>query len=279
MRRIRAAKEDFNEFALPSSRRAQFADCYKERFWLMAKIAFFTTLFALPVIIVMLFRDYQVSRALSGISPEDLEARAAVIAQGKMIFGPILILAYSLFFFLFAGLVQVMKQLIWGEPIFFWNDFKDGMKSFGFAFAGIAFALSLGDFTINMLTSSLANDILTGVLLLLLFPIGLWSGAQAVFYKTTIAGRFVNALKFTIRTFPLTMLLTIALVGPFYLVSKFIPQFLVAYLVILLITFFLVTPVFLGFLLCAAHYFDRFVNKEMYPLYYRKGLSPEKPQD
>ena len=127
-------------------------------------------------------------------------------------------------------------------------------------------------FVLSIAFHGIVYDIFHALFLVVLLGIGLWMGSLTLYYSLTPAQKFLNGVKFAIRCFPVTLLFELGLALPFYLVSRFVNDFLLTYLLYGIIVFVLLVPLFLAFFLYSTAFFDRFINKEKFPDYYRKGL-------
>lgn len=274
MKKMKCTANDFTEQNLPGTRKQVFFDCYREHFSLIFRIGLLCMLFLIPVLVVAFMRDVYFIHAISSLEEQTTEKMMAVYYSANAIYGFANIFAFALFAALFSGIVRVIRQLLWGEPLFFWDDFKNGIKSDALRFAVIAFLLALMDYLLNLLDNSMMTYALFGTFIAVVLPIAMWVLLQSVYYSLKLSGILKNAAIYHIKTFPVTLLLIACTAVPFWLVGV-IPIIAVKYLVFTLLAVFGVLPLAMTWLLYACHTFDRYVNKEHYPSIYRKGMRPE----
>jgi hypothetical protein len=180
-----------------------------------------------------------------------------------------------LFFLLFSGIIQIVRQLLWQEPLFLWDDFKKGIKNNAVAFMLTAFFVILPEFVLSLMPNVEWMNILKGICAVTVIPIGGWVMAQAVYYRLGVMDSLRNSIVFYVKAFPATLLLEILLLMPFYLVETYVLHLMVRYILILVLAAVLIVPLTMIGILYANSLFDHYINKENYPQLYKKGLRPE----
>ena len=128
MKRMKCATKDFTEADLPSNRKEMFFDCYKQQFPLILRLGFLCLLLLLPMLVVLFFRDLYVLSALESLEKQTPENVAEIYTSANVVFGLMEMAAAEIFFVLLSGIMQIVRQLCWGEPVFFADDFKRGLK-------------------------------------------------------------------------------------------------------------------------------------------------------
>ena len=270
MKKKKAAEKDFTALDLPRNHRAMFFDAIKQRFPTFFALCLWSLLFSLPFIVAKFAHVYQVSASIaSGVEPA--EARLAA----HLLFGPIEALTFALYALLFAGLAKIMKNLAWNDPVFFKEDFFEGIKENGarYGLTGALFALSF--FSLGFLSNAILSAVIEGFILIVLAPIALWFLASSLYYDLGVLSTCGNAAKLYVRTALWTLLVVALLYFPFALVERFVPSFFLSAILFLVFFLVLVVPVSFAFLHYAVSIFDRFINKENFPAFYRKGLSKD----
>ena len=119
MKRMKCAKKDFTEADLPLTRQQMFFDCYREQFSLILRLGLTCLLILFPMLVVLLTRDMYLIGAIKGLEEETPEKLREIYASVNVVFGALELLASVLFFVLFSGVAQILRQLCWGEPVFF----------------------------------------------------------------------------------------------------------------------------------------------------------------
>lgn len=266
------ANKDFTKDDLPLGRKEQFFRLLKEEWKLLLSLCFLFLLLFSPYLGATIYGRYY----LSARGESDPLAYSMALETIKAV-------ALILPFLAFGGLSKVYRRLYWGEGVLFWKDFFEGMH-FLFALFGLLYG---GSGMLLVYLSSLAGSfsfagvfyfLFLGAFCLLLYPWFCFSLAQLPIYSYGSAkGYFLNGGKLALKHF-LWMFLFALLPLSHHLLG-FLPLPLLCHDLILCLLAFL-TPIyelaFSGFSLAK---FDRYLNKENHPAFYRKGLKEEKSED
>ena len=274
MKRMKCAKKDFTEADLPLTRQQMFFDCYREQFSLILRLGLICLLILFPMLVVLLTRDMYLIGAIKGLEEETPEKLREIYASANVVFGALELLASVLFFVLFSGVAQILRQLCWGEPVFFSDDFKRGVRENAGRFAVIGFFLSLVRYLLGLLSGSAYFYLLFGIFAAIFLPLGLWILLQTLYYRLRWAQVIKNATFYLVRTFPMTVLLLVCTVVPFFLVSTFVTMLTVRYLLLVVLAVLYVVPLTMAWILYALQTFDENINKQHHPEVYRRGLRP-----
>ncbi len=272
MKKNKCAKHDFTYADLPATRKQMFFDCYKEQFSLIFRLGLVCLLMFVPVIVVWLLRDAYLTNALNALEEQTTESVTAIYLSANAVCGLMEFVAFTLFFALFSGVAQIVRQLCWGEPVFFRDDFKKGIRENMGGFTLIGAALSLLKYLIYLMFNSDLFYVLLGLLLAVFVPIGIWTLLQKLYYRLRWTQAIKNATLYFINAFPATLLLLACTILPFWIVLSFVRLIIVRYLIILLLLLFYVVPITMAWVLYACHTFDIWLNQRCHPEIYRKGL-------
>ena len=226
-----------------------------------------------------MIRDLRFAAAVRALGEEATsEAIAEIGYYSDLIYGMIGVITTAVFFCLMAGIVQIIRQLIWGEPIFFGDDFKNGMKGNAIRFLLLSLIIGANSYVLRLMSDSTLSYILFPIYSVILIPIALWMGTQWSYYKLGWIASIKNGFLFYIKTFPATLLMTACTVIPFYLAINFVGNFPIKYVVLVVLSVLYVPFLMTAWVAYACGIFDRYVNKEHYPSIYRKGLGPEQEE-
>lgn len=272
MKKMKCAAEDYTETDLPATRKDVFCECYRERFRLLFRIGLMCFVVLIPVIIISFMRDYYVVVTVSGLKEPTTEDIAKVYYTADMVYGLYQIAAQTLFAVLFAGVMQILRQTLWNEPVFFGDDFRRGIKSNALNCGVAALLLAASNYLLSMFSASVIKYLLYGVLLFMVLPVAIWFALHGVYYKLGAGSAIKNAVLLYVRTVPYTLVLIICTVAPFWLVMNLITLLLAKYIVFVVLALFYVVPLTMCWMLYASHIFDKYINKENYPEIYRKGM-------
>lgn len=254
---------------LPVDRKGVFFDCIKQRFDVIAKCGLVILIAALPLLVVKFWGELIYLRML-----ESAEKAAANTAALRQILSLAEIPCYMLFGLGFAAVSRILRQLIWGEPIFFFHHFKLGLKQnakpyllifllFGILNAANSFAAMLPGGSVFSLMP-------TVITLLFFLPVGLYMLSQAVFYDVRFGKSFTNGLALYMKTAPIVWIFCVLIVA--FSLIDLIPHLLIRLALTLIIVFFALPLYAMAWLLYSCHVFDRFINPGQYPEIVGKGL-------
>ena len=270
-KKVKKASHDFTESMLPANRKQAFFDGIKQRYDIMIKSGLLILLFFIPFVIASIWSDYTYAGILSTASGEEA---ASAIATLKLIRSLISIPCYLLIGFGCAAISRLLRQLVWGEPIFFSYHLKLGIKQNALRFV-IVFALygilnTASTYATIYLSSSFLSVLPTAVMYVLFIPCGLFILSQTVFYNVSFKKSVVNGFGFYFRSVPLTLPFLILL----FIVSlaDMIPQFVLKTFTLAFISIVFVPLFSFAWLQFSCSLFDRFVNPAAYPDLVGKGL-------
>ena len=273
----RKAKHDFTIDNLPSNRKEVFFDCLKLRFRDFFKLGLLLLLFALPLIIAGFVKDtflfYMTNELENGsMTEEDFNGVYTLLMFGYYFVEIICLIIFSLGL---AGALRVIRQIVWGEPVFFTQDFFEGIKLNKNHFIIYFFFIGLFNLLNHLVMLSnvqyeIVKIIPFALSLVILFPPLLYSLTQTLMYNNRVLSEYKNGFILYIKTFPLTILATIVVLLP--LLFDLIPLFVIKYIIMAIFVIILFPIILLGEFLFFNSRLDKYINKEMYPEIYDKGI-------
>lgn len=271
----KVAKTDFSEQNLPHNRKEVFFDCVKLYWQKMLLLGLIMLACAVPLLTVSAVCD-TVQQGLSRQLEDGVIDKVAYNGQTAWLrFAEALIdiPCYVIGCVGLSGTVRVTRQMIWAEPLFFANDFADGIKQNWLTFCLCGFLVSLLNVYLAFAESSgggLPAYLPLGVVTIVVLPTALWMMAASSVYKIGIGKNITNSFVLYIKT-PFVTWLFVALFA-----SVAIPGLIgfVALRCIFLAVFVVVMlPIFmLLWQLVSYSYFDKFINKQAYPEIVDKGI-------
>ena len=269
----KASKFDYSRAALPRTRHVQFLDCFKMNYLLILKCGLMLLLFFLPMIAFSLFADFFYVSLMSNATEE--------IEQTQLVYNYLLngglILCSLIAIIGVTGVVYVLRNFIWGEGIFFMNDFGTGIKQN--AGKNVIFLMIFAIFyALGYVIFSLFPGFIISIVPIVLFaaiflPVYFWIILLNNLYKSKWTVLLRNGLFFYIKTIGwslLGILMPLSLVGLIFIPFSFI---WIKYLVLVLFIIFVFPIIFLIMVLYSTAKFDESINKENYPDYYLRGLN------
>ena len=270
--KLKASRIDYSKAMLPRSRKEQLGDCFKMSYLVIFKCGLLLFLFFLPLIGYCVFMDFFYISLMNQIT-EDVE-------QTKTLF------FYIYYFGIFlltlpviisiGGITHILRNLIWGEGIFFMKDFGTGIKQniskniiFGLI-GGLMFSLA---YFVHSIFDVLFISYLPLVIFALVFlPIYFW----IIYLNNTYASKWTvlvkNGFFFYAKTIGWSLL---GILMPLSLITLlFVPFSLIwlKYIILALFIVFVFPIIFLIMTLYTTSRFDQYINQEHYPDYYLKGL-------
>lgn len=269
------SKVDYSKAMLPRTRKAQFGDCFKMNYVVILKCGLMLLLFFSPLIALSLFADiFYVSL---------IENSTEAVDETKLLFHYLFnvgLILMSLFAVIgITGVVRILRNLIWGEGIFFKDDFNQGVKQNAgknIAFAAI-FSLfyTLSYFIYSLTPDSIISYLPILIFLLIFLPIYFW----IIFLNNTYESKFFQLLKngfyFYVKTIGwsiLGVIMTIVLIALIFIPFNLI---YIKYIVLVLFIIFLYPIIILIMTLYTTSKFDDYINKDNYLDYYHRGLNAD----
>lgn len=274
MKKRKAPQKPFEIEMLPSSRKEQFFDLAKHRFFFFLGVGALLLGFSLPILGGAFFKDMGlINLSISSAGEEEQKASSYAI---KLIAYAIQGLGFPFLGFGLAGILAPLKNLAWNDPLFFKDDFKSGLKENARSYVGIGFLWGLFYFLeglIGLLFSNLPwfGAVLFGINLALVYPVLIASLFLTLYYSNPFAMTIQKGAAIYFRHFPLLFLSSLCLLLPLF--SIYIPIFLVKYGVLILWMALIFPFAVLFSFELHLHYFDEDVNLRQFPDHYQKGLT------
>jgi len=273
--KIKKASNDFKETDLPSNRIEMFKDCLKVRYGELLKTGLVSFIFFVPILLIMLMKTVGLSNILS--SGEGTAEEIAISSYTTVfIFDLLMVIASIVAALGIAGLTRVIRQIAWGEPLFFTKDFFDGIKLNGKFIVGATFFLSFTYAMSDVLMYSpasmpaLIKTLPTGALIIMIIPLYLYNLSQVNVYDITLVKGTKNSCILYIKSAPKTLLFVLTII----VISciKYISYFLIS-LGILSLLLIAVLPIFyLAWFLFSCTTLDKVININYYPEIVDKGI-------
>ncbi len=271
-KKMKSRASDYTENDFPLSRKDVFLEAYRERFSLLLRLGLLALVFAIPHLLLSFWRDYAVAATYAKATEQTAETYAKIATETSVVYGLGYLITLPLAAFLFAGILQVLRQLLWNVPVFLGDDWKQGVKENGWRLALSAFAFALLYYELNFIAGTYLEYAIRALVLLLFAPWALWLLSEHYYYELKFGESLKNAVLFYVRTVPFTLLFVFLAIIPFWACDRFLSYLGVKQLVEGVLLLFYLVPWAMAWLLYACHVFDRYINRDYYPEYYRKGM-------
>ena len=269
----RANKIDYSKAMLPRTRKEQFKDCFRMNYMVLLKCGLFLFLFFVPMLAYSLFMDFYYMALMAHSTQEVEQTRLLffyILNSGIVVLSLPVIVAIS-------GITHVLRNLIWGEGIFFASDFGAGIKTnspknliFGFI-AGVIFFGSY--FIISLFSGLFVAYIPLIIFAVIFFAVYFWMVFLNNTYSDKWTGLVRNGFYFYIKNVGWSIL---GMLMPLSIAALvFMPLSLIwlKYILLVLFIVFIFPIIFLIMTLFTTAKFDESINQEYYPDYYLRGLN------
>lgn len=269
----KASNIDYSKAMLPRTRKAQLGDCFKMSYSILLKCGLMLLVFFAPILCFSFFMDFYYVSLMSHATEEVRQTALifhCIYNGGLILFSYVALLGFS-------GVIYVLRNLIWGEAVYFKEDFANGIKQNAgknILFAAIFSIFYAGAYVVYSLFPDAIISLFGLILFALVFlPIYFWIMFLNNTYDSKFGQLLRNGLFFYIRTLGWTLL---GILMPLSLVSLyFIPFYLVwlKYIILVLFIVFIFPIIVLIMNLYTTSRFDVYINKENYPDYFMRGLN------
>ena len=291
---------DFTPEQLPKSRWALFFDVFKNRLFPLFKVSLLTDIFAIPLILIILF-DIINTSTYNAIIPYDgnvgigypVEPNAQAISDFVSLNNGVTTLALMVFGIIIfsiglAGAFYVVRRIVWGEPVEVLRHFGHGIKSSftSFLLIGSVFGLSFFMMMFNFLVYgkydipefvSVLLSIISVAQFVITTCVTFYVMAQSVTYNMKFMQLVRNSMIFGFALLPQTV---------FFIALAILPIVLAAILPIMLSPGIYAIYAFIGFgysvlvLTVFAHYvFDKYLNDRVKGAKKNRGMYVEDPEE
>lgn len=268
----------------PTTRKAQYFDLLKWRLGLFVKTSLVLTLFAFPLFVWLALCAYNDQAIYSAVDFNNVEAAKVYLQtfitnrQIKLI---VLLPCLALFALGWAGASKIAKNFVHANSLWFWQDFKQGVKENGGRFVLLFFLFGVALNIVALINSFCMFDqyrqfyaLSWAVYIVTVYFCGMllmFSCHLLTMYKLKIGQVLHNALILVVKKLPLNLLLFAVSFAPYFVLFVFnIPGVVVIVLLICAVVG--NGHAMYCSMLHAYNIFDNFINKKHYPEVYRKGL-------
>lgn len=277
MYKQKQSSKDFTTNDLPSNRKEVFFDKLKNQYHVLFKSGLVLILFFVPFILSGFFKDYSIWYQTNHDGLSDVDYWRIEIMYSLLDIPLHAVLAIGL-----AGLFRVIKNLSWDTPVFFKEDFKDGVKknskqfiivSIIFSIISLLCKLSLSNSNIPELVRYIPSGILIGVVA----PLSLVSLNILNLYNAQTGEAYQLSTRFFFGKAGQSFLAYVCVISPLFIL--FISNFMIKYIVLIPVILFVLPLCLLAWFLYTCSLFDRFMNEKNYPSIYDKGVYRKDNQD
>lgn len=273
MRKERIRETDFQNKDKPKTRLQQFGYIFKTRFVELMKISLLQAVFNMPLIVSLVI-FYVAVKSATGLNA----LMTVFLVQGASF-----LISLPSVFAGMTGVFYCMKKIIYDEGEFASSSFFVGLREewknglfIGFL-AGFSALIAVIGFFFSYFYLSQFDTIITGfsiailaIQLIVVLMVSYYSIGQVIVYSNPLRFVFKNSFIMTLIRFPFNLLFFIVYPGIFIALICIID--ITMYVGIGLLVFFST----FGHLIWALNdvsAFDKFINKEQHPDFYRKGLA------
>lgn len=283
MKTERIRPTDYEQRERPKTRAKQFFDIFKHRFLELIKLSLLQAVFSLPMLAIIFIFWMILPNALKSSSPQQAALGVFLVTGGAML------IALPIAFVGLTGSFYALKKLAYAEGEFASSAFFIGMKEewkrgllIGFI-AGLSAAISIIGIFFFLVFPTQINVWVKGfgiaivvIQLIIVLIVCYYSIAQVVVYSNTLRRLLKNSVIMTLIRFPINLGLLILYPGGFIALICIMPITMYVGLGLMILT-----AVFghLVWMMNTMSAFDKYINKEQFPDYYRKGLYQETEEE
>ena len=279
MRKEKIRQTDYEQSERPTTRFKQFFDIFRHRFLELIKLSLLQAVFVLPLLVTIFLFWILIKNAST------MQAAMMVF----LIQGGSLMISLPIAFVGLTGSFYALKKLAYAEGEFASSSFFLGLREewkkgllIGFI-AGLSGAIAVIGMYYFLVFPSDISTVVKGfgiaiviIQLILVLIVCYYSLAQLVIYSNTLRHLFKNSIIMGLIRFPINLGLLILYPGGFIALVCIMPLTMYIGLGLMILT-----SVFghLIWMMNAMTAFDKYINKEQFPDYYRKGLYQETKEE
>ena len=279
MAKAKVAKQDFLEENLPQTRKDQFFDILKNQYKVVLLTGLMLLLFFLPILAFSIFKSIMIGKAYAvyELGEATIEQVNDAVIFNTLIFDGVNLLLYPILFAGVSGVLRVIRQLVFGEPVVFRFDFNKGIKDNFKTFLLIGLFVALLKLLISFIVIGFgfnpyikvaAYAILYAVLLPPLFVMSAYSVIYANKFFTSLKQSFLLYLRGSWKF--LGMILVI--IVPYILLEEFFSYVTFRQIIYCVLIVFALPLVILISFMVMFETFDKLINIRLFPEIWRKGL-------
>lgn len=262
-------KSDYSKANLPKSRTEQFGRILRDNFVLFIEIGLILLVLMIPFVFTYTMKDISLSNVMNDANLSETDKANNYVAI-NIIFGAIYIPCIMFLFLGLPGILKILRRLIWDEPLFFKEDFFQGIKeSFG-PFLLYGFLIGLISFLCILtyyLTSGYlryAAYILIGVSFAIVIPIILLASYISSIYNCKIGASFSTSGNLFLRRGIFVTLILLILYSVYFV--SIIPIEIIYIVAIIFVLIIFLFPIWLLLsYINSIKFFDDYINIYQYP--------------
>ncbi|MCQ3035488.1 MAG: hypothetical protein MJ248_04680 [Bacilli bacterium] len=274
----KVASKDFNKNSLPRNRKEQFFDIIKNRQMEFFKVGALLLLFFIPFLVSIIIKDVSVLSITSMESVTEEEI-ASMIFSTNIIYNAMMFVSIIIFSIGLSGIIKIFKELIYSEPIFFKEDFFQGIKENIKSLVVISVIVGLLTAISNIayiIFDNIALRVLpTAINFALIFPACLIAIFLTSIYNNKAFVTIKTSYALYIRYFPQILLSYVLVILMVFLKLIPIEYFFIKYIVLILAVVFYYPTIIFGSYIFQVSVYDKNFNKTQFIEYYHKGLFNE----
>ncbi len=268
-------RPDFETSMLPHNRLELYFDVIHQQWRKLLGIGLLILLFALPLLLLSFGQELSIASLRNMVEAGKMEETALLNAllRVQLEWGLLYLIALPLLFLGISGMATQYRSLLWEEPLFFWHDFRKGIKGGGFSMMGqglllaiFLYAASAGFYALD----DIFRYVPLGLLFFFIFPASLQFVIQSPLYQDRFGGTLKNAILLAIKEAPLSWLFSLLFLSPCFLLL--VPNPFLRFGLVAVILVFGFPFIGLAFFDVGFWWLDKDINKKHYPELVDKGL-------
>lgn len=279
---IKFKEQDYDISLLPTTRRRQFKDILSHEYKSILLLGMWLFIFFIPFIltesIASIYSYTYIMQNGASQTPEEIASfRLMVIIIKESTLVP----AYMIFSLGIAGTLRIIRNLVYGEALFFKEDFVFGIKKYWKMCLLTSLVYGLLKGATNVLLHLITNytnqtylyiigGFAIGIFYFLIIPIIYFTISLSITYQLSFGSLIINSVKFALSNIFITILFSLPLFGLYFI--WFIGSLPISILILIVVVFFLGPLYIIVWHLFVTSKFDKFINEKQFPSIYKKGL-------
>lgn len=279
MAKVKKAATDFLEENLPQTRKEQFFDLLKNQYKVIFFIGLVLLVIFVPDIIKNVLKDImnnKINVSLSeGVITKEQATSGTFVTW--LISSAVDLILYPIMFTGIFGLLRVIRQLTYGEPVVFKYDFSLGYKENFKTGLLLGFIVGIAKFIFDLVIVSFASSAIIKTLayvifLLILLPMFIVCAYYCTIYKNKMGRALGHSFLLYLKGSWRILLTMVVGILPFLLLDLLLNWVPIKQIIYIVLVLFLIPLVLLVGFLVMNYVFDEAINISQYPSLYRKGL-------
>ncbi len=279
--RRKEAKVDFLSSDLPSNRKEVFFDCLKNRYGYLINCGIIMFLFSIPLFVLFFIKSIYLGALNQELNNGTIMLSDYNAATFRYIFiyDMLVILSSFILSIGLSGVIRIIRQISWIEPLFFLKDFTDGIKMNYKHISIHLFIISLlymiSDLTMHApIDYNILKYIPALITIFIILPVIMYNIVQTSIYNMTLIEENKNSMLLFFKSVPVCVIFSVII--SITLLLNLINNYTIKSLIFVLFLIILFPVFYISWFLYSSSVLDKYINNEYYPDIVDKGIVRKK---